>query len=74
MQSNLDTDISHLYAKLECYETCIEQLKKEIPKYCSKHTEINKQSGSLIKVLRNVASLESNTNMQSALFMCALKV
>jgi hypothetical protein len=66
-------EIHELNAKLECYETCIDQLRKEIPKYLTKYSDVNKDSIKLIKVLRNVASLEPDNNFQSALFLCAMK-
>ena len=75
VMSQVEAEVNSLNAKLECYETCIEQLKKEIPSYLAKKSKLMKQGGnSLVTALRNAASLESNAAMQSSLFLCALKV
>lgn len=52
------TDIAKLLAKLDCYESCIEQLKRETPKYITAQSSIDKQMSAVAKVIRHVASLE----------------
>ena len=71
-----EKDITNLSASIECYESCVEQLKRELPKYFQSQQHVTKDSNtsnSFAKVLRAVGSLESNENIQSALFLFALK-
>jgi hypothetical protein len=69
-----EKDVSALLARVECYDTCIEQLKKELPKYFLKHSQVSKESySSFAKILRNVASLEPNEQVQTAIFLYAQK-
>lgn len=80
-----EKDVESLAASVEAYESCVEQLKKELPKYFqSRHhgittststnlTAAGKDMAAFTKILRNVASLESNSTVQSALFLFAQK-
>lgn len=68
-----EEEVNELTAKLDCYETCIEQLQREIPRYLSRINEGEKQAIGFIKAIRKVASLEGESNMQSVLFLCASK-
>ena len=68
-----EKEVSSLLAKIECYESCVEQLRKEIPIYFTKHSKVSKQSAEFAKALRKVASLEPNNDIQTTMFLCAQK-
>ena len=68
-----DVDITQIIAKVEFYESCLDQLKKELPKYFLKHQELDKPTKSLIKLFKSVASSESNRQLQNSLFLYANK-
>jgi hypothetical protein len=68
-----DDDIRNISAKVEFYESCLDQLKKELPKYFLKHQELDKPTKALSKLLRSVASSESHRLLQNSLFLYANK-
>ena len=68
-----DVDITQTIAKVEFYESCLDQLKRELPKYFLKHQELDKPTKSLSKLLKSVASSESNQHLQNSLFLYASK-
>ena len=59
--------------RVDFYESCVNQLKKEIPKYLSKHSELEKSHRSFSKVLNGVASSEPNQKLQDLIFLFAQK-
>ena len=59
--------------RVNFYESCLAELKKELGKYVRHHADTNKVSKSLTKVLRNAASAERNKQLQSFLFLQAQK-
>lgn len=65
--------IASISAKVEFYESCLDQLKRELPRYLLKQQEIDKSSKSLSKLLRSVASSEINKPLQNSLFLYANK-
>jgi hypothetical protein len=70
LSSSSDLEYNQLTAKVNFYESCVDQLTKELPKYLSLyHTEINKPAKSLTKVFRTVASSEPNQQLQKSLFL-----
>ena len=68
-----DDHVTSLLANVECFESSVEQLRRDLPKYFEKHALVGKQSLDIAKVLRNVATLEANQNIQSTVFLCAQK-
>lgn len=48
----IDKEISQLLSRVECYESSIEQLHKEIPKYLENHSNTSKETLAFSKVLR----------------------
>ena len=60
-----------LTTKLEFYETTCELLKKEIPKFIRKKSEMSKSILKLSNVLKDVASIESNPGLKDCMFKMA---
>ena len=58
---------------MDFYESCIEQLKKEIPRYLNKQSELDKSHKNLAKTLRGVASSEPNQKLQNVIFLYSQK-
>jgi hypothetical protein len=58
---------------LDFYESCIDQLKREVPKYLSKQVEMDKSHKAMAKVLRGVASSEPNKKLQNLIFLYSQK-
>lgn len=59
--------------RLEFYDSCVDQLRKELPRYLSKQLEMDKSHKSIAKVLRNVASNETNQKLQNLIFLYSQK-
>jgi len=70
---NDDTDLDKLISRVDFYESCVDQLKKELPKYLAKQVEIDKSHKAMAKVLRSVASSEPNQKLQSFIFLYSQK-
>lgn len=68
-----DQEVNTLIARANFYESCVEQLRKEVPKYLSKQSRLSSTTQTLSKVLRNVASNEPETKLQNCLFLYASK-
>jgi hypothetical protein len=68
-----DQEVNTLIARVNFYESCVDQLKKELPKYLSKQGRLTNTTQSLKKALRNVASNEPETKLQNCLFLYAAK-
>mmetsp|Transcript_14016 Transcript_14016/g.20948 ORF Transcript_14016/g.20948 Transcript_14016/m.20948 type:complete len:192 (-) Transcript_14016:124-699(-) len=68
---NENEDLEKLISRVNFYESSVDQLKKEIPKYLAKQSELDKHHKSFAKVLRAVGSSEPNQKLQNALFLYA---
>jgi len=51
----------------------VDQLKKDIPKYLNKMSDLEKYHKSMAKAMRNVASSEPNRKLQNVIFLYAQK-
>jgi hypothetical protein len=68
-----EEELQKLVSRVDFYESCVDQLKSEIPKYLAKHSEINKFHKSMAKALRTVASAEPNQDLQNIIFLYGQK-
>lgn len=58
---------------MDFYEACVEQLKRELPKYLNKQNESDKYHRNFAKTLRAVASSEPNQRLRDLLFLYSQK-
>lgn len=58
---------------MDFYDSCIEELKRELPKYLNKQFEIDKIHRHMAKSLRGVASTEPNQKLRDLLFLYSQK-
>lgn len=63
------TRILYVSLRVEFYESCVDQLKKDIPKYLGKLSELEKSHKIMAKAMRNVASSEPNRRLQNMIFL-----
>ena len=63
------TRILYVSLRVEFYESCVDQLKKDIPKYLDKLSELEKSHKIMAKSMRNVASSEPNRRLQNMIFL-----
>jgi hypothetical protein len=59
-----------LSCSLELYHNCLSQLKRDVPTYFQKQSELQTNTKKLAKALRNLASSETDSRLQSAIFFC----
>lgn len=70
---SLEEDLDKLISRVDFYESCVDQLKKEIPKYLTKLNDGSTMHKSMAKVFRGVASTEPNQDLQNILFLYGQK-
>lgn len=58
---------------MEFFESCVDQLKRELPRYLSKQHDLEKSHRLLAKTLRGVASSEPNQKLRDLIFNFAQK-
>lgn len=73
MQYSLTYSTTVLIVRVEFYESCVDQLKRDIPKYLSKHRELDKSHKQFAKTLRSVASSEPNQKLRDLMFLYSQK-
>lgn len=66
-------DLAHLVARASFYESCVDELKRELPRYLATQTDLGKPSKHLAKIFRKVASSEPNRHLQNTFFLYAQK-
>jgi len=66
-----ESDVLLLQSRANFYESCVDQLKKELPKYTRAQSSVS--SAGMSKVLKSVASSEPDRRLQNCLFLYAQK-
>jgi len=66
-------DLAQLVARASFYEACVDELKRELPRYLTTQADLSKPSKHLAKIFRKVASSEPNRHLQNTMFLYAQK-
>lgn len=57
--------VSH---RVEFFDSCIEQVRRELPMYLHKQAGLDKHHKMMAKILRSVGSSETNQKLQNVMF------
>jgi len=63
----------NLSSRADFFESSVEQLKKDLPKYLSSHADLKRPMRTLSSTLKNVAATESHPHLKEVLFAFAEK-
>jgi len=56
------------FCRVEFFDSCIEQIKRELPLYLNKQSGLDKHHKAVAKILRSVGSTETNQKLQNVMF------
>lgn len=68
-----DKELNELIGRANFYESCVDQLRRELPGYLGKQSKLSNSTTSLKNALRYAASNEPETKLQNCLYLYASK-